>query len=493
MNGVPQMNRREALAQLARISAGAGTVGAMGTAARAARSASSAERNRPPNFVFILADDLGWADTGCYGNKFIETPNIDRLAAQGMRFTDAYAAAPVCSPTRASIMTGRYPVRSGVYDFIRGHRRPYAKLVPPPNARAMPLEDVTLAEALRQAGYVSGIFGKWHLGHSPKEQGFVAGVRGRDKKPAAPEGYARKLTDFARSNKAKGVGPLTEQAIRFIEQNRDRPFLCFLSHQAVHIPCEAREELVAKYEAKAALHRAKIYPKYAAMTEALDESVGLVAEALDALRLTERTVVIFFSDNGGLDRVYHGKGPFITTNAPLRGVKGQLYEGGVREPLIVRWPGVVKSGSICHAPVISNDFLPTMLEIAGIRAKPEHVIDGESLVPLLKGGASLKRDALYWYYPAYHHSTPALAIREGDYKLIEFLEDGRLELYNLEDDIEEQRNLAEKMPEKAAKLRERLRRWCTSVGARLPAVNRYHDPEKAHIWGRRTPGKRKKR
>ena len=263
------------------------------------------------------------------------------------------------------------------------------------------------------------------------------------------------------------------------------PFLCFLSHHAVHIRCEARRELIDKYEAKAKRTKTKIYPTYAAMTEAMDDSVGLVLKALDLLKLAERTVVIFFSDNGGLDRIYTGKGPYVTTNAPQRDFKGTLYEGGIREPLIVRWPGTTKAGSTCEWPVISNDFLPTMLEMAGISARPGQPIDGVSMMPLLKGAKALDRDTLYWYYPTYHHSTPAVAIREGDYKLLEFFEDSSLELYHLKDDIGETTNLAGKMPDKAAAMRDKLHRWRKALGAPLPTPNPDHDPAKAHLWGRR--------
>ena len=442
-------------------------------------------RDAPLNFVFILADDLGWADLGCYGNTFIETPNIDHLATQGMRFTDAYAAAAVCSPTRASIMAGQYPARTGIYDFIPGHLRPWAKLTPPPNTMALPLETITLADALNESGYVSTSIGKWHLGHQPTDQGFVAPPRANTGLDALPPALAKRVTDFAKANPGKTVGPLTKQAVQFIAANRERPFLCFLSHHAVHIICQARQALIDKYQAKAKRQETRIYPTYAAMTEAMDESVGLVLETLDLLDLAERTVVIFFSDNGGLDRIYTGKGPYITTNAPLRDFKGTLYEGGIREPLIVRWPGVVQAGSVCRTPVISNDFLPTMLDIAGRKPLADQPVDGVSLLPLLKGAKTLDRDTLYWYYPTYHHSTPAVAIREGDYKLLEFFEDSSLELYHLKDDIGETTNLAGKMPDKAAAMRDKLHRWRKALGAPLPTPNPDHDPAKAHLWGRR--------
>lgn len=475
-----RLSRRRALS---RMLAAVGGAGALASRAKEALPMPLPSGGRPPNFVFILADDLGWADLGCYGNTFIETPHLDRLASQGMRFTAAYAAAPVCSPTRASIMTGQYPVRTGVYDFIPGHRRPWARLVPPPNAPALPPERVTLAEALAPAGYVSASIGKWHLGLTPEQQGFAAPAAHRQGAGALSKDLARQVAIFARDNPGKGVGPLTEQAVRFIEAHRDRPFLCFLSHNAVHIPCQARPDLVAKYTAKAARQATPINPVYAAMTQALDESVGLVLRALDDLALAENTVVFFFSDNGGLIQMYRGVGPRITTNAPLRAEKGTLYEGGIRVPLIVRWPGTAEPGSTCNAPVISNDFLPTMVEIAGGRPPAGQALDGRSLVPLLKRNGRLDRDALYWHYPAYHHSTPAAAVRAGIWKLIECFEDGRLELYNIHHDIAEVVNVAGQMPEKAAELRGALHAWIQSVGAPMPTPNTHYDPQKAHLWG----------
>jgi len=482
-----RLTRRSILARLLIAGAGAAGLSACGSSAR------SGPAHRPkPNFLFILVDDLGWADLGCYGNTFIETPIIDRLASEGMRFTDAYAA-PVCSPTRSSIMTGQYTARTGIYDFIPGHWRPYAKLTPPPNRLELPPDAITLAEALAPGGYVASSIGKWHLGRQPTDQGFVAPPNGDEGLDALPDAFARKVNAYAKANPGKRIGPLTRQAVQFMAANRDRPFLCFLSHYAVHIKCEARDELVRKYEEKAKAHKTVIYPVYAAMCEALDESVGLCLEALEHLGLTDQTVVIFVSDNGGLIRMYTGAGPRVTTNAPLRAEKGTLYEGGIRVPLIVRWPGTTTPGSVCRWPVISNDFMPTMLAMAGLAPLSGQVIDGVSLVPLLKGGDRLQRDTLYWYYPTYHHSTPAVAIRRGDWKLIEFLEDGHLELYNLADDIAESKNLADAMPEKVRNLRGRLHAWLDSLNAPMPKPNPDFDPARAGKWGPnpRVPPRRK--
>ena len=431
------------------------------------------------NFLFILIDDMGWADLSCYGSTYHESPVIDRLAAQGMKFTDAYAAGPVCSPTRASILAGKYPARLHLTDFIPGHLRGWAKLIPAKIRHQLPAEETTIPEALQPAGYVSGCFGKWHLGgrqFGPTTQGFdVLGAGGRN------------LRD-------KRVTALTDQAIAFVGKNRDKPFFAYLSHHSVHIPLEAPRELVEKYQAR--LKPGQKFPQqanptYAAMIEHLDKHVGRVLKELDDLGLAGRTVVIFFSDNGGLKRIYTGRGQIVTSNAPLRDEKGSLYEGGIRVPLIVRWPGVVKPGSVCRTPVTSVDFLPTILEMAGTKANADPSVDGVSLVPLLKQSAPPRRDAIYWHYPHYHHTAPCGAVRAGDYKLIEYFEDGRLELYNLKDDISEKNDLARKLPDKAADLRKKLDAWRKSVGALMPTPNPNHDPARAHEWGRRTRPKPK--
>lgn len=439
--------------------------------------------SKKPNFVFILIDDMGWPDIGCYGNKFHETPNTDRLASQGMRFTDAYAACPVCSPTRASIISGQYPARVGITDFIPGHWRPYEKLRVPKNKQQyLPLEITTFAEALKPAGYTSGTFGKWHLGskkHYPDKQGFDTMLvhSGRHFKfrtfPPVKIKKDEYLSEF-----------LTRQSEEFLETNKDKPFLLYLSHYAVHIPLEARDELIEKYKNKPAPPEGVNNPVYAAMVEHVDRSVGRILKKLDELNLSKNTVVFFFSDNGGLRQNYKKKGPIVSSNAPLRDEKGTLYEGGIREPLIVRWPGKVKSGSTCDTPVTSVDFYPTFLDIAGINNRTDQILDGQSILPLLKNSSSFKRDAIYWHYPHYHHSTPAGAIRQGNYKLIEFYEDGRLELYNLKKDIGEKNNLAEKMPEKTRKLKQKLEIWRKSVKCQMPIENPNYDPARAGEWGR---------
>ena len=435
------------------------------------------------NFVFILIDDMGWTDVGVYGSQFHDTPRIDGLAAQGMRFTAAYAAAPVCSPTRVSILSGQYPARVGVTDFITGHWRPFAKLTVPINRHQyLPLEVETLAEALKPVGYATATFGKWHLGgpaHHPDKQGF-------DRMVVADGGrhFGNRTTPNINLGQDEYLAEaITEQAEQFIEANRDQPFFLYLSHYAVHIPLEARRALVEKYRRRPKPASGVNNPTYAAMVEHVDHSVGRILDKLDALDLTERTMVVFFSDNGGLRQNFKKIGPIVSSNAPLRDEKGTLYEGGIREPLIVRWPGVVKPGSVCDTPVTSVDFYPTFLQAAGIDGPPGQALDGESLLPLLRQSGELARDAIYWHYPHYHHSTPASAIREGDWKLIEFFEEPGVELYNLAEDVGEHHNLVGKMPDRARRLQGKLAAWRTSVSAELPRPNQAYDPDRAGHWG----------
>ena len=447
-----------------------------------------AQAERPPNLVFILVDDLGWADLPVYGNTFHETPNIDRLAAQGVRFTDAYAAAPVCSPTRASIQSGQYPARVGITDFIPGHWRPYEKVTVPTNRHQhLPLDITTMGEALQEAGYATGYFGKWHLGGvqaglGPEDQGydeavvyqgwghFELGDKLVPPQDVEPDDY---LTDV-----------LTDKSVAFVEAHQDAPFFVTLAHFAVHIPLEAQDSLIAKYEAKPKPDVGPGNPIYAAMIEHVDESVGRVLDALDSLDLAENTVVVFYSDNGGLvERFDKADGVVVSTNAPLRDEKGSLYEGGIREPLIVRWPGTVEPGQTSEALMTSPDLFPTFAEIAGASLPEDQTIDGISLVPVLEGEAPDTSRAIYWHYPHYHHSAPAGAIREGDYKLIAFYDDGRLELYNLAEDAGETNNLADVMPEKAQALQAKLAQWRADVGAEMPMSNPDFDVARRGEWG----------
>lgn len=435
------------------------------------RLPGAAQPAQPPNIIFILVDDLGWTDLGCQGSKFYETPNIDRLAREGMRFTQAYSACTVCSPTRAALMTGKYPARLHVTDWIKGHEYPKARLKVPDWTMCLPLEERTIAEVLKEAGYATASIGKWHLGGRefyPDKQGFDVNLGGCDK--GQPPSYFSPYGIPTLTDGPPGEflsDRLTDEAIKFTEQNKAKPFFVFLPHYAVHTPLMGKSNVVAKYRAKADTNSPQRNAQYAALVESVDDSVGRLLRRLDELRLAENTVIFFTSDNGGLvlDNV--------TSNRPLRAGKGSAYEGGVRVPLIVKWPRVTQPGSVCETPIITPDFFPTLLEVAGLSSSPQSVLDGESLVPLLRQSGKLKRDAIYWHYPHYHPggATPYSAIRDGDWKLIEFFEDNRVELYNLKDDIGEQANLAAKWPQQAKQLRERLQAWRQQVGAQMPTPN----------------------
>lgn len=443
-----------------------------GLAARQPVAAVAAEG--PPNIIFILVDDLGWTDLGCFGSRFYETPHIDRLAAQGMKFTQAYSACTVCSPTRAAIMTGKYPARLHITDWIAGHVRPQAKLRVPDWTMHLPLEEWNVARALKPRDYVTASIGKWHLGNEqffPDKQGFDLNAGGCEK--GQPPSYFSPYRIPTLTDGPPGEflsDRLTTEALKFIDQNQHRPFFVYLPHYAVHTPLMARPEVIAKYKNKVQADAPHTNAVYAGLIESVDDSVGRLLQKLDELELAERTVLIFTSDNGGLLPV--------TSNVPLRAGKGSAYEGGVRVPLIVKWPGVTKPGSRCETPVISVDHLPTMLEMAGLKAGTPHVLDGESLVPLLQQTGGLTRDALYWHYPHYHPggATPYSAIRQGDLKLIEFFEDQHVELYNVSEDIGEQHDLAEKLPDQAQVLRTKLAAWRSQVGAQLPTSNPAYDP-----------------
>ncbi|HNR35095.1 MAG TPA: sulfatase [Candidatus Hydrogenedentes bacterium] len=453
---------------------------------------------RRPNFVFILVDDLGWRDLGCFGSTFYETPHLDRLANEGVRFTSAYAACPVCSPTRASIMTGKYPARLGTTDYfgapqpdkVAHHWTQNKPLLPAPYLDRLPLEEITIAEALKEAGYSTFFAGKWHLGGDgflPEEQGFDIN-KGGHRFGGPPGGYFSPYKNPKLESGPPGEhlpARLAEETVRFMREHKDGPFLAYLSFYSVHVPLQAREDLKAKYEKKAAaldsqepvwgregdrdVRMVQSHPVYAGMVEAMDQAVGNVLNALDELGIADNTIVFFMSDNGGLSTAEG----HATSNLPLRGGKGWLYEGGIREPMIVKWPGVAQPGTVCGEPVISTDFYPTMLDMAGLPAKPRQHVDGMSFAGLLKGGKRPKRDALYWHYPHYGNQggTPGAAIRAGDWKLIEFFEERPPELYNLREDLSEKRNMASEKPEKVRTLRAMLHRWQKDVGARFPTPN----------------------
>jgi arylsulfatase A len=436
---------------------------------------SHAAEAKRPNIVFFLIDDLGWADVGCFGSKYYQTPNIDKLAKDGMRFTQAYAACAVCSPTRASVMTGKYPARLHLTDWIpgRGNSSDYPLRIPDWRM-FLPLEEVTLAEALKPSGYVSASIGKWHLGgpeYFPEHQGFDVNVAGCDL--GHPPSYFWPYEKQARAVPGLKAGGhegeyltdrLTDAAEQFLEHSKDKPFFLYFAHYAVHRPLEGKPALVAKYKTRPP-HDGQNNATYAAMIESVDDSVGRIMRKLNALGIADKTVVVFMSDNGGL-------WPQSTSNAPLRAGKGYPYEGGIREPLIIKWPGTTKPGSTCRVPVCSIDFFPTLLEIA--EAKLPGPVDGLSLVPLLKQVGSIQRDALFWHYPHYWSDArvrPYGVARVGNWKLVEWYEGMRDELYNLQDDPSEAKDLAQTNPAKTAELRAQLDHWRLSVDAQMPTPN----------------------
>ena len=449
-----------------------------------------------PNIVFILADDLGYTDLGCFGSGYYETPNIDKLAGQGAKLT-CHHHCQNCTPTRAALMSGQVGARTGVYtvggiDRFDWQSRP---LRPVENVTQLPLDRDTIAQQLKKAGYATGMFGKWHIGQNgpyhPSKRGFDEAVVTMGKhfnfETSPPMDYPKGqyLADF-----------LTDKAVDFIGRNKAKPFFLYLPHFGVHSPHDAKPELVAKFKNKKPVG-GHGNPVYAAMIASVDESVGRVMRALQDHQLADNTVLVFVSDNGGVGGYVRegikADGKDITDNAPLRSGKGSLYEGGTRVPLIVRWPGVVKAGGSVSVPTIHVDVYPTLLEIAKA-PKPRQVLDGQSLVPLLRDSeAKLGREAIYQHFPGYLGSgpgkwrtTPVSTVQAGDWKLMEFLEDGHLELYNLGDDLGESRNLAGAMPEKAAELRLKLLAWRKEVKAPMPGKNQAGKPgQKRNI----APGK----
>ena len=455
----------------------------------ASQVAAAQENKTPPNIVFILVDDLGWSDLGCYGSTFYETPNIDRLAATGMRFTNAYAACPVCSPTRASIMTGKYPARLATTDYF-GAPQPdkwdrETLMLPASYEDRLPLEETTIAELLKQKQYATFFAGKWHLGPEgfwPEDQGFDVNQGGIER--GGPYGGKKYFSPYGNSRLTDGPDGehlpdrLAAETVAFMTEHQDEPFLAYLSFYSVHTPLISRPDLEEKYLAKKKAHGLEAewgeegerkvrlvqeHAVYAGMVEAMDQAVGKVLDGLLTLGLAANTVVVFTSDNGGLST---SEG-HPTSNLPLRAGKGWLYEGGIREPLIIRWPGVTRPRSINNQQVISTDYFPTLATIAGIDT-PEG--DGVNLVDTLRHRSAIPGRALFWHYPHYGNQggSPGSAIRLGDWKLIEFFEDDRVELYNLENDPSEAKNLAGAQPVIRDALLEQLRGWREEVGARYP-------------------------
>jgi arylsulfatase A-like enzyme len=468
--------------------------------ALSASIALSASAERPVNIVVFLVDDLGATDLGCFGSTFYETPHIDRLAKDGMRFTAAYSTCPVCSPTRASMMTGRYPQRTGITDYINasGANQPEqwqrdTKLLPAPYADHLALEERTIADALRAAGYATFFAGKWHLGgkgFQPTDQGFEINLGGYN--AGSPRSYFSPYQNPYLKNGPPGEHlplRLAEETCRFLAANAERPFFAYLSFYSVHIPLQGSAELIEKYEEKAAgvptpgpawgrerdsdVRLIQNHPTYAAMIEALDSAVGMVLDRLDELGLAENTLIVFTSDNGGLATAEGSP----TSNLPLRAGKGWLYEGGIRVPTIIRWPGVTTPGSTSPEPVISNDYYPTFLEAANQSSPPDASIDGISLVPLLRG-ERIQRRPIYWHYPHYGNQggLPGSAVRDGRWKLIEWHEDGATELYDLQADPSETQNVAERHPDMTARMRASLASWRADVGAKMPTPHPAFQP-----------------
>lgn len=422
-----------------------------------------------PNIVLVVIDDLGWTDLGCQGSPYYETPNIDRLAAEGLRFTDAYSCGPNCSPTRAALLTGKYPTRTGVTTVLNKKVYEFA-LKEHPRRKSLADEEMTFAEVLGEAGYTTISLGKWHLGkekdsEGPLAQGFDENVGGTHQgNPGSyhqPFGRAGNRVPIEAPEGAYLTDVITDHALDFVRRNQAEPFLIYLPYYAVHTPIQPRADLMAKYEAKEPVGGHK-NPGYAAMIEAVDEGVGRLLALLDELELADNTLVLVTSDNGG-----HS----VTSNKPLRGRKGMLYEGGIRIPLIARLPGFIEAGSICAEPVLSMDLFPTLAHFAG--SETPEPIDGESIVPLLAGAERLERDAVFWHFPHYlpGRQTPASVIRMGDWKLIETFETGRIELYDLANDISETEDCVSQHPGLADALHGRLRAWRADIGAKIPTLN----------------------
>ncbi len=442
---------------------------------------------RPPNIVLIMADDLGWTDTGAYGSEYYETPNIDRLAREGMRFTDAYAN-PNCAPTRAALLTGRYSPRTGIYTVGSGDRGldKFRTMRSAPNQTSLPLSEITFGEAVQLAGYQTAQMGKWHMGtgeFAPENQGFALNVGGNAS--GSPQGGYFAPWDNPQMPPDAPEGQhvddrLTAEAVKWITLNQERPFLLYLPFYSVHTPIQAKPDLIAKYEAKPPAGGHK-NPTYAAMVEQLDTNVGQILASLDSLGLADNTVVIFYSDNGGLGGYIEAgieANQDITTNLPLRGGKGMLYEGGVRVPLIVRYPGVTPPGSVSSELVMCVDFFPTVLDLVGAPGPQDREIDGFSFHSALRDGRRAKpRGPIYWHFPGYlearvnigaWRTEPGGAMRQDNYKLIEWFETGEVELYNLREDISEQRNLVEVDRPRALAMQKHLAEWRRQTNAPMP-------------------------
>ena len=505
--------------------------------------AKNSIKEKSPNVIFFLVDDLGWSDVGCYGSEFYETPNIDKLASEGVRFTDAYSACHVCSPTRASILTGKYPASLNLTDWLPGRRDfPFQKLKNVEINQHIPYDISTLPKTLKNNGYKTAIIGKWHLGEddsSTLKQGFDSRL------PDWNKGWPKDGYHFPYGMKGLEVGTegeyltdrMTEEAIKYIEHNKETPFFLYLSHFAVHDPIEGRADLVEEYSNKLkgmdppagepfiletnpdeknsmtrtaldSLLGDKKYNGYrifsnesvkikqyqdnvefAGMVESMDKSLGRIMNKLKELELDQNTVVIFYSDNGGMSAAnfYYPDREiskneldkaFATSNLPLRGGKGWMYEGGIRVPLIIKWPGKGLQGVVSTVPVTSPDFFPTILEMIGIKQESNDQKDGKSMVPLLMGEQELDRETIYWHFPHYSNhgnQSPGGAVRSRDFKLLEYYENNTVQLFNLSEDPGEQNDLSAKEPERVNKLRLLLTNWRNKVNAKMMFPNSEYD------------------
>jgi len=471
------MQRRQFLSAL-----GKAAVGIAGYTTLSKAGRNFADPGEKWNFVLIVADDMGWNQTGYSGSTFYETPNIDKLAKAGMHFTDAYAAAPTCSPSRAGIMTGRYPGRIHLTEYIPGDPYPWARLRAPDEADKLPLPEMTLAEMLKPKGYTSAMIGKWHLN---KDKNYELG------RPGDPgsQGFDSVHTtvkpepDANPNQDAHHAIEITNEALKFLDKNKQKPFFLYVAHHIVHRPIMEHADGIYKSQETPGSDLAVNNPIMGAMIERLDGEIGRILKKLDDLNLSDNTIVIFFSDNGGYDK--------LQAQDPLRGGKSMLYEGGIRVPLVIRWPGQVRPGSKSSVPVSGCDFFPTFAQIAGATAFTQK-IDGLSLLPLLKQSGGLDRENLFWHYPHYHRFgyMPSGAVREGKYKLIEWYERSLLNrprpvsLFDLEEDVGETNDLADKMPDKALELWKKLKKWRRDIGAQEMTQNPDFDPKKALFWNR---------
>ena len=444
---------------------------------------SCSETNEKPNIILFFVDDLGWTDLGCYGSDLYETPNIDQLASEGVRFTNAYSACTVCSPSRAAIMTGKYPARLKLTDWIQGHKRPKVKLQVPDWQMYLDTAEITIADALKKAGYVTANFGKWHLGDDPRywpeNQGFDLNIGGY--RWGAPGSYfypyhGERRDKMHPPNLEDGkegeylTDRLTDEALKFIGQQKTKPFFIYFPHYAVHTPIQAHDSITQYYEQKVTENHRHQNTAYAAMIHSTDHSLGRIRQKLNDLGIEDKTAIFFTSDNGGLELRN------ITDNGAIRAGKGSAYEGGVRVPFIVIIPGITKPGIETELPVVGMDLYPTILDLTGLEVIEN---DGKNLIPFFKSkDRQINRSSLFWHYPHYHPggATPYSAMRKGDYKLIEFFEDGRLELYNLAEDVGEEMDLAEENPEILRQMHRALQDWRDQVDAQYPSENPDYGP-----------------